>query len=60
MTVMVVLGSPESPKQLEPIAKLQGYQAGDISCTWFEGTEKRTSLFHAATLVKLEDNSGAS
>jgi len=51
MTIMIVFGNPETPKPMEIVAKQQGYQAGDVSCIWFDGTEKKTGLFHAATLA---------
>ena len=53
MIVVAVLGEPETPKILEAVAKQQGYCAGDISCNWFDGAERKVGLFKFTTLVSV-------
>ncbi|AXS79524.1 DUF2158 domain-containing protein [Dechloromonas sp. HYN0024] len=50
MTVVAVLGEPETPKTLEVLAKQQGYCVGDISCKWFDGPDTKGSLFKSGTV----------
>ncbi len=52
MTVAIVLGKPETSKIIEGSARQQGFLAGDVSCNWFDGPEKKEGLFKSATLTQ--------
>ena len=51
MTITAIIGSSENTKG-DRLAKKNGYIDGDVLCEWFDGLEKKTSLFRAATIMR--------